>query len=530
MLNLYTKNYKDFVLHDENHATVHKFSGAKFADKALPGDIVTMTETGCKLVKRANHPPIAGLLELNSKTKYGFTAKNHPIYLFIPFNESYPPFVVGSSEKDTSKNRLALIKFDLWTDTFPRGNLQQLLDSEMEALSWTYTPLACQKYKGLLPEAPIINQRPLVNAFHIDPPDCRDVDDVLSITTENDQTYITITISDVAAHIPKDHPLDIRANAIAQTFYQDGNKPRHVFPPELSEDRLSLLPSAIPKLGLSLKFSLNNPNQVTWFESQVNTTDSYTYESVYNDQPICDTLKLMAKTLNEPTDDSHKWIEVAMKFYNTEAAKLLQANQTGLLRSHDKPNEDKLKNLMKINSDLQFLAYSSAMYVKSSEPNPYHFGLQTAAYTHATSPIRRYADLINQRSIKALLNQQPIPQSPNPYTLNVVAKQAKRHDRDLTFIRALQTTTSNESNHKTVSGQVLQLTQEDPALTKLSIYVADWQLMVKLRYKTGDSPNTIVSKDEKTTHKIQEGQIVTLTYHADMTARNWKKRMVIRLS
>jgi hypothetical protein len=526
MLNLYTKNYKDFVLLDENHNPVHKFAGAKFVHKALPGDFVEQTETGCTLVKRINHPPIAGLLELNSKTKYGFTAKNHPIYLFIPFNEAYPPFVVGSSEKDTSKNRLALIQFDLWTDTFPRGNLQKLLDSEEEALSWTYTPLACQKYKGPLSSPPIINQsqRPLVKAFHIDPPDCRDVDDVLSITSENNETFITITISDVAAHIPKDHPLDQRAALIAQTFYQDGNKPRHVFPPELSEQALSLLPSTEPKLGLSLKFPLNNPSKVQWFESQVLTTKTYTYESVYNDPSICTTLKQMSQALNEPTDDSHKWIEVAMKFYNTESAKLLQKHQTGLLRSHDKPNEEKLQSLMKINPDLQFLAYSSAQYVKSSEPNPYHFGLQSSAYTHATSPIRRYADLVNQRSIKALLNQQPIPPSPSPYHLNVVAKQAKRHDRDLTFIKALQSSQTN----KTVQGQVLQLTAEDQ-ITKLSIYVSDWQLMVKLRYKTGNAPNEVISKDEKNSHTIHEGQLVTLTYHADMTARNWKKRMVIRL-
>lgn len=526
MLTLYTKNYKDFVLHDANHNPVQTFSGAKFANKALPGDIVTGKADGCTLVKRINHLPIAGLLELNSKTKYGFTAKNHPIYLFIPFNESYPPFVVGSSEKDTSKNRLALIQFDSWTDTFPRGNLQKLLDSEMEALSWTYTPLANQKYKDELPPIPTIKPRPLVNAFHIDPPDCRDVDDVLSITTEDDQTYITITISDVAAHIPKDHPLDIRASLIAQTFYQEGNKPRHVFPPELSEDRLSLLPSTEPKLGLSLKFPLNDPTKTQWFESHVLTTKTYTYESVYQDPPICETLKHMAKALNEPTDDSHKWIEVAMKFYNIEAAKLLQQNQTGLLRSHDKPNEEKLQSLMKINPDLQFLAYSSAQYVKSSEPNSYHFGLQSNAYTHATSPIRRYADLVNQRSIKALLNQQPIPPSPSPYHLNIVAKQAKRHDRDLTFIRALQ----SSQTENTVQGQVLQINTSDPTITKLSIYVPLWSLSVKLRYKRGHSPNTLISKDEKTTHTIHEGQLVTLTYHADMTARNWKKRMVIRLS
>ncbi len=521
---LSTKNYKDFVILDANQNVVKSFSGPKLACKALPGDLVSPTETGCTLIQRANYPQLAGLLELNSKTRYGFTSKNHAIYLFTPFNESYPPFVVGSAEKDTSKNRLALIRFDSWTDALPRGSLQRFLDSEEEALSWTYTPLACEKYKGPLPELPEAQpERPTIEAFHIDPPDCRDVDDVLSITQDAGKTYITITIADVAAHVPKDHPLDSRASQIAQTFYQDGNKPKHVFPAELSEDRLSLLPSKVPKLGLSLQFPLDDPTQVKWFESQVITTKSYTYESVYDDAPICTTLKALSVALNEPTTDSHKWIEVAMKFYNMEAAKLLKAHKTGLLRSHGQPDQEKLKSLTKINPDLQFLAFQSAAYVEAQMPNPYHFGLQTAHYTHATSPIRRYADLINQRSIKAIINKVNPAESPSPHHLNYRSKQAKRHDRDLTFIRALSQTTKGQ-----VKGQIVDLAPKD-GITKLSIYIEAWQLIVKLRYTSVESPNNIISKDEKTTHTVHPGQHVEIAYYADMTARNWKKRMVMRL-
>jgi exoribonuclease R len=523
MLNLYTKNYKDFAVKDGDDKTVHTFSGAKLANKALPGDYVALTETGCTLVQRNQTLPIAGLLELNSKTKYGFTSKSHPIYLFTPFNESYPPFVVGSSERDTSKNRQAIINFDSWTDTFPRGSLIKFLDNELEALSWTYTPLACLTYKGPIPPEPQETKRPLVKAFHIDPPDCRDVDDVLTIETIDGITYITITISDVAEHIPEGHPLDIRAQQIAQTFYQDRAKPKHVFPPALSEDRLSLLPSPGQKLGLSLKFPLSEPNKVTWFESCVQTIQTYTYESVYDNKALCDQLKAMTQALNEPTEDSHKWIEVAMKFYNVQAATLLHKSQAGLLRSHDAPDQEKLQTLTAINPELQFLAYSSAVYVHSSAKEPRHYGLQADFYTHATSPIRRYADLVNQRAIKAIINnrQPPTVNQTLPIQLNARAKQAKRHDRDLSFINALQ------SPNKDVKGQILSLSTED-LNTKLSIYVPDWQLTVKLRYKTGPGA-TLLSKDEKTQHQVSLGQMVTLQYHADMTARNWKKRIVLRL-
>lgn len=542
MLTLYTKNYKEFAIRSSS-STVHTFSGAKLANKALPGDEVAATSSGCTLVSRNQTLPIAGLLELNSKTKYGFTSKNHPIYLFIPFNEAYPPFVVGSSERDTSRNRQAIIKFESWTtDTFPRGSLIKFLDTEEEALSWTYTPLACLPYKGLLPlpaaATLTLDSRLPIQAFHIDPLGCRDVDDVLTIDSQDGVTYVTITISDVAAHIPEGSPLDQRAQQIAQTFYQDGLKPRHVFPPELSEDRLSLLPLLEPtaqKLGLSLKFPLHDPTKVTWFESTVQTTKTYTYESVYDDAPLCKDLTAMALALGTATDDSHKWIEAAMKFYNVQAATLLHKAQSGLLRSHLAPDEEKLQNLTKINPDLQFLAYKSALYVPATDPNPRHFGLDADFYTHATSPIRRYADLVNQRVIKRILQEQDQnltaqnqDQNQNQLAahLNDRAKQAKRHDRDLTFIRALK------SGNSQVTGQILELKAED-ANTRLSIYVPAWELSVKLRYKTKSQMQdkvTVISKDETTEHTVALGQTVTMDYRADMTARNWKKRMVLRLA
>jgi exoribonuclease R len=527
---LQTKNYKDFVIVDENDNIIKEFSGARLANKALPGDKVEITETGCKLIERVEHPMLAGVIELNSKTKYGFTSHNKPIYLFNPFNESYPPFVVGCGHRDTTKNRLALIKFDTWIDTFPRGNLQHLLDegADEQALFWNYTPYACEKYKGDLPESvldkPNYTNKPKLKAFNIDPPDCRDVDDVLTIEYQDTKTYIIITISDVATQIPQGHPLDIRAQKIGQTFYQDGNKPCHVFPKEMSEDRLSLLPSETYRPGLSLKFALEDPTNVIWFESLVQTTQTFTYDTVYENESICTCLKRMAEALGEPTEDSHVWIEIAMKFYNQEAAKILKKQKAGFLRCHDKPNSEKLETLMKINPDLKFLAFSSADYVLAGVENPFHYGLQTQYYTHATSPIRRYADLVNQRVIKAFINNellQSIHVKPN--YLNYISKQAKRHDRDLTFIRSLKSASVNR-----VNGQILTITYND-TIAKITIYIPQWQFTVKLRYKLGNTPNEIISKDETSRHIIEVGQHVCIQYHADMTARSWKKRMVFRL-
>jgi exoribonuclease R len=518
---LQTKDYKNFSVGS------HTFAGARLANKCLPGDLVEPTETGCVLKERAQHPILAGLIELNSKVRYGFSSRNVPIYLFVPFNESYPPFVVGCSERDTTKNRLALVKFDAWKETYPRGLLQQLLPigADEEALFWTYSPLACVKYKGdLPPPAELTGRRPLRGqTFHIDPPGCRDVDDVLSIEYVGDWTYITITIADVAASVPAGHPLDMRAAAIGQTFYQDGNEPKHMFPAALSEEAMSLLPGQ-PKPGLSLRFPLANPTDVEWFESVVQTDMSFTYDSVYQNTSICDTLALLSTALGQPSTDSHEWIEAAMKFYNTEAAKLIQKARTGLLRSHQAPAKEKLQKYTAIDPALKFLAYSSAVYVTATDPEPHHWGLNAAVYTHASSPIRRYADLVNQRVIKAYLTCSQPPQQTDPQPLNQVARQAKKHDRDLIFVRALQNATTGRT-----TGQIINIQKRDTDI-KLHIYVPTWQLVVKLTYAAGPDENTVITKDEKTVHEVAIGLRVLLSYHADMTARSWKKRIILRLT
>jgi exoribonuclease R len=536
---LSTKDYKRFELRPAAAAADPvAFEGAKLAAKALPGDLVNYEDGQVVLVSRAKHPILAGLIELSSKVKYGFTSHKAPIYLFTPFNEAYPPFVVGCSERDTSKNRLALVEFASWTETFPRGHLVRLLapDADEEALSWTYTPAACVAYKGPMPEAvaaeTVVRKPTPPKTFHIDPAGCRDVDDVISIYEVDGMVRMVITIADVAAAVPEGSPLDLRAAAIAQTFYQDGNKPRHMFPPELSEGQLSLLPSAEAKLGVSLDLDVNNPDDNKWYLSEVKTAETFTYESVYADPYICKHLGWLSFRLGETTEDrttedSHKWIELAMKFYNMEAAKLLKKHGQGLLRAHTEPDYNKLSAYTSICPDLKFLAYSSAYYLPATDDATFHWGVGMQLYTHITSPIRRYADLVNQRALKKIIlsstasSQETVAALANH--LNVVAKRAKQHDRDLTLLRALKANTSG-----TTAATVMEIRPLPTGEVKLVLYNHEWQMLVRLRYTLAED-GSLVSKDEKTAYRVAVGNKVQLKYYADTRARSWKKRMVLSL-
>jgi hypothetical protein len=79
---LYTKNYQTFTIETAEGDIVKVFTGADNAERALPGDVVEPTDTGCKLVSRVAHPPLAGMLEFNTKIRYGFTTwRRAPLYV-----------------------------------------------------------------------------------------------------------------------------------------------------------------------------------------------------------------------------------------------------------------------------------------------------------------------------------------------------------------------------------------------------------------------------------------------------------------
>jgi len=137
-------------------------------------------------------------------------------------------------------------------------------------------------------------------------------------------------------------------------------------------------------------------------------------------------------------NDAHKIIEECMILANVSTAKFLDKhNAHGLYRVHDKPSSDKYNNFVNYLSELGIFLpkeeepepkdYSNIIEMVSERPdqeliqtmllrsmkqavyqshNIGHFGLALPLYSHFTSPIRRYPDLIVHRVIKAVLEQQ----------------------------------------------------------------------------------------------------------------------------
>lgn len=135
-------------------------------------------------------------------------------------------------------------------------------------------------------------------------------------------------------------------------------------------------------------------------------------------------------------NDAHRMIEECMLLANVAAARYLLGKKIpALYRNHDGPPEEKLSDLREFMAELGLTLsggsepeakdYADLLNSVSDRPdrhliqtvllrsmsqamygseNQGHFGLSFSAYTHFTSPIRRYPDLIVHRALKHLIN------------------------------------------------------------------------------------------------------------------------------
>ena len=535
---LQTKDYTDFVILSDAGNELHRFTGAKLANKCLPGDHIRWNKDKCELELRDEHPPLVGTIELTNKSRYGLTSRGVPIYLFTPYNKRYPHFIVGCSEKDVSKNRIGLIKLDDWTpsSTFPRGILQQTLgvsgdfEAEKQALIWQACPWKYPKYEYKPVYTPPLFRQLLTGyTFNIDPVGCKDVDDVLTFEELGDNTWkVVITISDVAAYVEDGGAIDIFASLIGQTLYDnEGKVQRPMLPAEYSETACSLIPGK-DSFGISLEFIWDGKEirNKKWYESMLKTDMSYSYEEFQtSDSPYRAPLEAIASYLaGEDVSDSHKWIEQMMVLYNTEAGRLLKESDMGILRRHSAPDLEKLEKYKTHIPDLIHMAFSSAEYCLSEEKETRHYGLNTDTYAHASSPIRRYADLINQRCLKLLINNSKesyiVPQA--MYDMNIREKTIKAFSRDLYFLQAIST-----GQHE-FQGIILEKVPKADSIVKVKIYIPEWKRAISANYKSV-SENRILSKDEKTEIDITDYRAVSIKCAFNVNSRNWKERVIINI-
>jgi exoribonuclease R len=219
---------------------------------------------------------------------------------------------------------------------------------------------------------------------------------------------------------------------------------------------------------------------------------SYTYETcrLATEIPM-DTLQKICEYLagKKPLLDPHDWVAELMIYYNKQMAGGLTVIGKGLLRHHSAPNGEKLDKYDRLGLNARMFAYAAATYEHVS-PKVMHWGFQSR-YCHGSSPIRRWADVVNQMAMKGM----EVPNAKED--CNRLQKFAKKHARDLAFLDILQ------RRPEDIKGIVVSSTR---------IWIPDWDRLIT-------SPNNLV-----------EGTPVNVRYFLDMQRPTWKQRLVFHVT
>lgn len=294
-----------------------------------------------------------------------------------------------------------------------------------------------------------------------------DLDDAFWLETvkDTDTTLLHISITDVGESIKPNSALDQQAHRKCFTRYlSDSTKP--MLPHAYSEDSLSLLENKKrPAITLSIaidpqgntatpliqKTYVKNKAKLNYKEAeQIMRSADHPFHAVLNKahhiaKALFDkrkregaiTLYDQKKGITTSEDgiltllsadesyNSHIIIQEFMILFNQSIAHFFAENDIpGLYRNHTSkavaPERDVLLNDMNnvINmgdvARLKTLVNKFTLIFNKASYDPViegHYALNLPVYMHITSPIRRYADLINIRQLSAFLTQEAYPYS-----------------------------------------------------------------------------------------------------------------------
>lgn len=301
------------------------------------------------------------------------------------------------------------------------------------------------------------NFKTLPNEFiTIDGITTKDIDDAISIEKTNSGYKLLVAIANVDEHIPKDSKEDLFAKQNATTFYLEFQK-ISMFHEKISEDICSLnigeeksafvCEMIFDNKGIQKSYEFYEANIKVSYKTPYEDVDSIfsgnqTQSSLYFDgtniqsigSQIPENLNEQLKNLKALTDFLKKeeivrdyWFlkmpeyvlgtdgkidHLELKEENRSISQsivencMLSANIAAANILRDKaPNIGIFRNQA---SKIEFEKPLPASYETNNEG---HWGLQEETYTHFTSPIRRYCDLVVHRVIKSIIYNKPSPYS-----------------------------------------------------------------------------------------------------------------------
>ena len=347
-----------------------------------------------------------------------------------------------------------------------------------------------------------------LNVYSIDPPNCKDIDDAFRLNEIADNIYeIGIHTADVSHFIQFNDDLDKIIQSRLTSVYPP-HKTINMLPNVYSDNICSLLPNKDryaffyylpnkqPRRNNGLSVCKNNHTFQKAFSYK--EADDLIQKDEDEDKDCQDERRRESdiSKINKLTDliyrnnnfqlqkgDSKSgfMIQILMVLANKHAAEHIYYNfpELSLLRTH--LNLDK-KDLSKQNELNQYLIgknMKSALY-QIAPARTSHDTLNINKYTHFTSPIRRYADIIVHRLLQPSISNQPCTWDIKD--INNIAD--KMNERNKTIRKAEQKMNRliiiDKLNNHTLE-TTGYITEIFPVQKKIELYIPCYKLSIKTR-------------------------------------------------
>ena len=277
-----------------------------------------------------------------------------------------------------------------------------------------------------------------IDTITIDGQATLDFDDALSIENRKDHFLVGIHISDVAQYVRKDDRLDREARSRGSSIYMPDNR-ISMTPPILAENRFSLKKDHVrPTISTMVKISrigdiisydvfpslIRVNQQLSYFEANFGTEAGQSISVLFDIASRFRKMRLGQGAIQITLPEINIWLDETgtpmvnrvnrespgrmlvaemMILSNWLCARFLAENDTpAIFRSQPKPKARILKNGTGTLFQNWMQRKLLNRFVLRTRPEK-HCGLGLDAYVTATSPIRKYFDLVTQRQIRSVL-------------------------------------------------------------------------------------------------------------------------------
>ena len=460
-----------------------------------------------------------GYVVLNSRTAYGKNKKNVTYYAFKPiYQEENDELMIVPYKKSSKEEQTNVYIVATKNESKQKNHIVMTIHQILGPIGAPEAEHRYLLYKhSLVPlkKKPIVNPRQYyqevineeiskrttrtTNAITIDPEGSQDHDDAVSITiTNNEHMIIGVHIADVSFLVSPDSQLDNYAKESYTTVYSSHLSPINMLPSYVCNELLSLKENG-KRLCVSVYYHYKNNTHTdtTIARDSVTIAKNCTYQNVRK-HLTKDQWNALTTTTN--TTDTHKIVETLMLQTNTFIARKLatKAPNNCILRAQKESIDDNI------------FFRARANYIIGTTQDTIHHDLNEEYYTHFTSPLRRYADIIAHRQLfaKDYTIKQNIINEINE--INKRCSRLKSDEHKLQLIYELEKLWKQDQTALQLQAQVIDIDEN--------------QVYVHTRYNEKDFLLRI-----KTEQKIEKNQQIIIQIMPYVCASIFSKKLKIKL-